>query len=335
MPESSDGHDPGERRALACDLLERWPAGRRAAPQVGRAVEQHEQHERPDGQQRDQLDDRFEGHRQHHAAMLLGGMHVAHAEQDGEHRHQAGDDQRGVGVDHAGAAVDPARRLGDGAEGRGHGLQLQRDVGQHAYRREQRGGDADGAALAVARGEEVGDRGDVVLLGQPHQLGDHRVAGGDHQHRPGVDQDEVEARRRRPGRPRRRRSTRCSRSPATGRRRSARWWSSPTTRAGGGRRNRPRRRAGRDRPATVPGPQVRRAFGCIQPRRPDRHKLGSQDSISRRCGERHAQSPHSFADFRASWLGLSSFIQVCQLSHVAYPFFAPHHDDAKMPCRSA
>ena len=196
MRRQQRGHHPGERRALAEDAVGDRRHALDLRQQVGGTVEQHEQHERADGEQCQELDHQFEGDRQHHAAMLLGGLHVAHAEQDGEHRHQGGDDQRGVGVDHAGQAARHRRRRGDRAERRRHGLQLERDVGQHADRGEQGGGDADDAALAVARGEEVGDRGDVVLLGQPHHLAQHRIAHHDHQGRAGIDQDEVDARGR-------------------------------------------------------------------------------------------------------------------------------------------
>ncbi len=187
------GDDPGERRALARHALGDLGRARDMGQEIARPVEQHEQHERPHGQQCQQLDHRFEGDRQHHAAMLLGGLDVAHAEQDGEERHQGGHDQRGVGVHHAARAVEPGRRLGDGLEGRGHRLELQRDVGQHADRGEQRGGDADGAALAVARGQEVGDRRHIVLLGQPHHLAQHREAQDDQQRRAGINKDKIDA----------------------------------------------------------------------------------------------------------------------------------------------
>ena len=187
------GDHPGERRAFARHALGHLGRTREMRQKIARPVEQHEQHERAHRQQRQQLDHRFEGDGQHHAAMLLGGLHVAHAEQDGEDRHQGGHDQRGVGVDDAARAVEPGRRLGDGLEGRGHRLELQRDVGQHAHRGEQRGGDADGAALAVARGQEVGDRRHIVLLGQPHHLAQHRIAQDDQQRRAGIDQHEIDA----------------------------------------------------------------------------------------------------------------------------------------------
>ena len=186
-------HQPAERRAFAGESLGDGRRVRQSRQQIGWPIEQDPQNERPDGQQGEQLDHRFEGDGQHHAAVLLRRGHVAHAEQDGEHGHQRGHDQRRVGVHDAGPTVDPGRRLGDRLEARRHRLELQRDVGQHAHGGEQCGGHADSAALAVAGGEEVGDRRHVVLLGQPHHLPHHRVTNDDHKQRAGIDEDEVEA----------------------------------------------------------------------------------------------------------------------------------------------
>ena len=43
-----------------------------------------------------QLDHALECHRQHHALVVLGGVDVPGAEQDGERRHHQGDEQRRV-----------------------------------------------------------------------------------------------------------------------------------------------------------------------------------------------------------------------------------------------
>ena len=49
-----------------------------------------------------------------------------------------------------------------------HGLQLQGDVGQRAGHGDDGDDGRHSLALAVARRQEVGDRGDVLALGQPH-----------------------------------------------------------------------------------------------------------------------------------------------------------------------
>jgi len=190
-------HDPGERRAALRHLPRADRRVRHLPPQVRRSVEQCEYDEGAHRQEGDQLDHRLEGDRQHHAAMLFGGLHVAHAEQDGEQRHQRRHHEGGVGMNDAGWNAVPGRRCGDAAERRRHRLKLQGDVGQHADGREQCRSHADRTALAVARGEEVGDRGDVVLLGKAHHFAQQRRARSDHQHRAGINQDEVDARRRR------------------------------------------------------------------------------------------------------------------------------------------
>jgi hypothetical protein len=100
-------HDPGERRAFVQHALGNVGRLLDVRQQIGRPVEQHEQHERANREQRQELDHGLEGDRQHHAAMLLRGVHVAHAEEDGEYRHQGGDDQGGVGVHHAAWAAEP------------------------------------------------------------------------------------------------------------------------------------------------------------------------------------------------------------------------------------
>ena len=55
-----------------------------------------------------------------------------------------------------------------------HRLELQCDIGNGADDGDQRDGGGDRLALAVARGDEVGDRGDVLRLGQPHDADDQR-----------------------------------------------------------------------------------------------------------------------------------------------------------------
>jgi hypothetical protein len=158
------------RRQSGAQLGHRGGAREEVAEAV---VQSPRRDEDADGEEGDQLDHRLEGDRRHHALVALGGIEVAGAEQDGE----GGEDHRDVE-----RAVLPQRHrpgsrrhhdlrvLAQDGEAVGDRLQLQRDVGHHADHRDHRDQAAEQLALAVARGDEVGDRGDAVGLGDP----DHR-----------------------------------------------------------------------------------------------------------------------------------------------------------------
>ena len=139
------------------------------------------------------LIDRFRRDREHQAVLMLGGVDVAGAEQDREGRHQQGHEQRDIAKQRLrrGAA---RRDLGeDRADRRRHRFELQRDVRNHADDGDQRDGGRHRLALAVARRNEVGDRRDVLALGQPHDADDERIGEPHHQHRPDIDGEEIEA----------------------------------------------------------------------------------------------------------------------------------------------
>ena len=68
----------------------------RLAEQRDRPVEHPEGDEDADRQERQQLDDRFGGDRQHQAVLMLGRVDVPGAEQHREHRHRQRDEQRHV-----------------------------------------------------------------------------------------------------------------------------------------------------------------------------------------------------------------------------------------------
>ena len=76
-------------------------------------------------------------------------------------------------------------------------LQLQRDVGHDADHRDDRDQAAEQLALAVARGDEVGDRGDAVRLADADDLAQHVPPQRRHQRRAEVDRQEADAARRR------------------------------------------------------------------------------------------------------------------------------------------
>ena len=122
---------------------------------------------------------------------MLGGVDVARAEQDGEAEHGERDEQGEVAV--RGLVSTGARfHMGeDGAERGGDRLELERDVRDRADDRDQRHGRCHGWVLAVARGDEIGDRGDVLGLGEPHHAQQQRPTQADQQDRADVDGEEV------------------------------------------------------------------------------------------------------------------------------------------------
>ena len=95
-----------------------------------------------------------------------------------------------TGCEHAGVLH---RRRQDRPERGGDGFELKRDVGHGADDRDQRHRRGDRLALAVARGDEVGDRRDVLRLGEPHHAQDQRREDADHEDRPDIDGQEFVA----------------------------------------------------------------------------------------------------------------------------------------------
>ena len=69
----------------------------RAFEQAADATEHGEQDEEADRQECRELDQRFGGDGNDQAFLVLGGVDVAGAEQDGEGRHRQGDDEGRVG----------------------------------------------------------------------------------------------------------------------------------------------------------------------------------------------------------------------------------------------
>jgi hypothetical protein len=155
--------------------------------QVAEAVVEAEGDEDAHGEEGGELDQRLEGDGQHHAAVVLGDVQAAGAEDDGEQRQHQRDDQRRV----LGAA---AAGVGAGADQQVHAqddaLELQGDVGQHADHADQRHHHRQGLGLAVARGDEVGDGGDVLLLADHDHLLQHPGREEHQQHRAEVDRQE-------------------------------------------------------------------------------------------------------------------------------------------------
>ena len=165
----------------------------RLGEQRHRPVEHDEGDEHADGHEGDQLDQRFGRDRQDQPVLMLGRVDVARAEQHREDRHRERDEQRDVAehrLRHAGGHVEMGQ---DRAERGRHRLELQRDIGDRADDRDQRHGRGDRLVLAVARRDEVGDRGDVLRLGEPHDVRDQRRGEPDHDDRADIDGEEVVA----------------------------------------------------------------------------------------------------------------------------------------------
>ncbi|MCY1345726.1 hypothetical protein D9M69_317910 [compost metagenome] len=159
-----------------------------ALEQVVEAVEQAEGDVGAHREESQKLDQGFEGDRQHHAAVVLGGVEVAGAEEDGEQGQHQGHDQRrvlGAGAGGVGAGADQQVHPEDDA------LELQGDVGQHADQADQRHHHRQGLGLAIARGDEVGDGGDVLLLADEHHLLHHPGCQQQQEYRAEVDGQEV------------------------------------------------------------------------------------------------------------------------------------------------
>ena len=124
---------------------------------------------------------------------MLGCIDMPRPEQDREGGHREGDDQGRVD-----AQAEKLKRQGTEQRGDGkrHGFQLQRDVGKAAGDGDDGHEGTDGLALAVARGQEVGDRGDVLALRHAHNARDQAPPEREQKDRPEVDGEELVARRR-------------------------------------------------------------------------------------------------------------------------------------------
>jgi hypothetical protein len=160
----------------------------RPLEELGKAAEHAVGDEQADCQEGQQLDHRLEGNRRHHAFVALGRIKMACAEKNRKHRQQCCDDEGGVeqrGVE----AI--ARMIEQHLETGRHRLQLQGYIGNYADHRDHRHQAGQQLALAVARGDEVGNRGDPLRFADPDHLDDDPDE-QQHQRRPDVDGQERE-----------------------------------------------------------------------------------------------------------------------------------------------
>jgi hypothetical protein len=90
---------------------------------------------------------------------------MARAEKDGEERHAGSYAQRKSHI--VNALETPLPELGSAGhslDGGCHGLQLERDVRRYAYNSDASDEDCKAVGLAKAGGQEVGERGDALLV---------------------------------------------------------------------------------------------------------------------------------------------------------------------------
>ncbi len=185
--------DEAADAAFAREHLRDFRVFQRLGEQRHRPIEHDIGHEHADGEEGDQLDDRFRRDREDEPVLVLGRVDVPGAEQHGEGGHRQRDEQgdvAGHGRHEPGACPDLRQ---DGAERGGHRFELEGEVGDRSRNRDHRDGRRDRLVLAVTGRDEVGDRGDVLALGEPHHADDQRRGKPDHQDRPEIDGEEVEA----------------------------------------------------------------------------------------------------------------------------------------------
>ena len=127
------------------------------------------------GEERQQLDHRLEGDGSDHSLVVLARIDVPRPEQDGEGRHDEGHIERSVPQDGSGARLrrhHDFRIAEQHREAHGDRFELQRDIRKNPDHRDDCHQAAEIGALAIARRDEIGDRGDAVDLADANDLPD-------------------------------------------------------------------------------------------------------------------------------------------------------------------
>lgn len=161
--------------------------------QIAKPIEHPPRRVDADQDEGDQLDQRFHGDGEHQAILMLGRVDVACAKRHGETGQQERDDQSqracGAARHHDLTRIERIEHHDDRA---GDRLQLQGDIGHGANDADDRDQPGDLIGLAIARGDKVGDRGDVLRLGQPHDAQHQRRQQADDNERPDVNRQELQ-----------------------------------------------------------------------------------------------------------------------------------------------
>ena len=169
------------------------PAGIELRHDVVVAVEHHEGDVAADDQEGHELDDRLDRNRHHQAILMLRRIRMARPECNGEDRQHQRDNQREIAEER-----EPGRRNSGGCgqenveRGR-HCFQLKRDIRDRSDERDQADDSGHPFALAVSRGDEIGDGRDVLRLRHPNDPCDEHVSQSDHQDRAYIDGEKIEA----------------------------------------------------------------------------------------------------------------------------------------------
>ena len=164
----------GEALALT-EAEQALDIGKRERPceQIAWTTEHSPRHEYADGHEGQQLDDRLECDRGNHALVAFGRVQVPSAEHDREAGQQQRNVQRAVAPPVANRWNTLTERGGQQRVSGGDGFQLQCDVRHDADHGDQGHQPGQQRALAVAAGNEVGNRGDAVGLGDADHLAQH------------------------------------------------------------------------------------------------------------------------------------------------------------------
>ncbi len=159
---------------------------------IDKAVKHPVNDEKADHQKGCKLDQAFKCHGQDQAIMMFGCVDIANAKQDGEHRHQDGDIKRRIlGKMAFGMADNLLAEIADQYIKRHRNrFELKRNIGQHANHRDQRNKGSQTLAFAIARTQEIGNRGNVLLMTDARDLGHDAKTENHHQNRTDIDRQE-------------------------------------------------------------------------------------------------------------------------------------------------
>ena len=123
---------------------------------------------------------------------MLGRVDAAGAEGHREQGEQRRHRQREQGRGRAGRQAVMRERVEHRENGLRDRLELQRDIGGRGHQRDGGRERGDALRLAVARRDEVGDRGEILVARKRHDALDQPEAETDHQDRPDIDRQEIE-----------------------------------------------------------------------------------------------------------------------------------------------
>ncbi len=149
-----------------------------------------EDDEEADRQEGSELDERLCCNGDDQAVLVLRRIDVTCAKQNRKGGHQERDDQRRVEREQLQLPCPQ-----QGGDGKGDGLELQSEIGKRPGYGDDGDERADRLALAVAGGQKVGDRGNVLALGEPDDAHQELPTQGEKQNGAKIDWDEVVASR--------------------------------------------------------------------------------------------------------------------------------------------